>query len=489
MNKKQRNWMIAGIAAVVVIALVLVIANLRSQNSSTAAYQTTTVQRGTLTSSVEGTGTVRAELTANLAWQTGGQVDRVHVMIGDRVQEGDVLATLLQDSLTQSNLESNLVTAQENLAELTSPQSIANARLAVTSAEADLINAQYARNNLQYWENDAFIQDQYAKLVLAQDRLDRAQEAYNLANVGDTIDNPHEAQLYQALYDAQQAYNTASYYYNAYSHKPTQRSVDEAQATLDLAEAKLAEANAYLAALTGGDIPADTTGTSLLKLKQARLAVQTAQENLDATDITAPFDGTITQADAVTNAVVSTGTQAFRIDDLSNLVIDVQVVEIDVNSVKAGETATITFDAIPNKTYTGMVTQADISGTVAQNSVTFTVTVQLSDADELVRPGMAANVTILTNEVADALLIPSTAIFVDDTNQSFVYLVQGGMLTVVPITVGAVSDTATQVTGDALQEGDVIVLSFATTTTGNGFGFPMGRVGGGGGGETVVTNP
>ncbi len=176
----------------VIIALGLLIISIRAQasgnSSGTSAYQTTTVQHGTLTSTVEGTGTVASLLSANLNWSTGGQVDKVNALIGDQVKAGDVLATLLQDS-TQSTLESNLVTAQQNLAQLTSPEAIANAKLAVTTAETDVINAQAAVNNQQYWKNDALIQNYYASYVIAKANLDAAQTRYDNAHVGQYINN------------------------------------------------------------------------------------------------------------------------------------------------------------------------------------------------------------------------------------------------------------------------------------------------------------
>ncbi len=497
MSKKQKGWITAGVAAVVIIALGLLIATIRSQNSSssgTPAYQTTTVQRGTLTSTVEGTGTVGSMLSAILSWDTGGQVDMVNAVTGDQVKAGAVLATLLPDS-TQSTLESALVTAQENLAELTSPEAIANAKLAITTAETDVINAQTVLNNQQYWKNQALIQNYYANYVIAKDSLDKAQSAYDSLNVGDYINNANEANAYQRLYDAKQVYDTAQYYFSLYSQAPTQRQMDEAQANLDLAKATLNNAQIYLAALTGGAVPADATGSSLFKLNQDKLAVQTAQENLDALKLTAPFNGTITQVDAIPNAVVASGTQAFRIDDLSKLVIDVQVVEIDINHVQVGQSAEITFDAIPNKTYTGNVIKTDLAGTEAQNSVNFTVTVQLTDADALVKPGMAANVTIVTNKVENALLVPSTSIFSDTNGEQYVYLVQNGATVKVPVTVGAVSDSTTQVTNSTLKEGDTIVLSFtSSTSSGGGFGFFGGGgvrevAPGGGGASTNTSNP
>ncbi len=489
MSKKQKGWITAGVVLVVAIALVLLIVSLRSQGSAanaTTAYQTTTVQRGTLTSTVEGTGTVASLLSAAIKWTNSGQVDQVNVAIGDQVKSGAVLATLLPDA-TQSSLETALITAQENLAELTSPEAIANAKLAVTTAESDVINAQTALNNQTYWQNQALIENYYASYVIAQDNLAKAQTAYDNAKVGEYINNANEANAYQRLYTAQQAYDTAKYYWSLYSQKPTQRQLDQAQANLDLANATLTNAQNYLAALTGGTVPSDATGSDLLKFNQAKLAVLTAQQNLDNLKITAPFDGTITQEDVVPEAVVSAGTQAFEIDDLSKLVIDVQVVEIDINNVKVGQTSTITFDAIPNKTYTGKVLKTDLAGTESQNSVNFTVTVQLTDADALVKPGMAANVTIVTNKVDNALLVPSTSIFTDTNGGNYVLLVQNGATIRVPVTIGAVSDSTTQITSTGLKEGDIIVLSFASSSSSSGgFGFFGGgaRVvnGGGGGG-------
>jgi HlyD family secretion protein len=496
MSKSQKTWIAVGVSVVVIIAVVLVVASLRAQSasSSAASYQTTTVQVGTLTSSVEGSGSVASTQTANLSWTTDGQVDQVSAQIGSQVKAGDVLATLLQDAKTHSSLESSLVSAQESLAQLTSPEAIANAKLAVTTAQADVINAQYGVNNLKYWQNTALIQDQYANVVIAKANLDRAQNNYDNANVGEYINNADEATLYQSLYNAQLAYNAAENMFSTYSQKPTQRQVDAAQATLDLANATLTNARNYVTALTGGTLPADASGTALLQLKQAQLAVQTAQDNLDATTLTAPFDGTITQSNAIPGAIVSAGTQIFRIDNLSNLVVSVQVTEIDINGIKAGQPATITFNAIPNKTYTGKVVKTDLAGTVSQNSTNFAVTVQITDADAQIKPGMAANVTIVTNQVANALLIPSTSIFTDSSGQQYVYLIQNGTPTTVPVTVGAISDTTTQITGNSLKEGDTIVLSFASTTTSSGGGFGIGGLGGlgeitGGGGGNRGQQP
>jgi multidrug efflux pump subunit AcrA (membrane-fusion protein) len=171
------------------------------------------------------------------------------------------------------------------------------------------------------------------------------------------------------------------------------------------------------------------------------------------------------------------------------------VVEIDVNSVKAGQPATITFDAIPNKTYNGTVLKVDLAAASGSSTVSFNVTVKLSDADPQVKPGMTANVTITTNKVENALLIPSTSIFTDTNGQNYVYLIQNGTPTAVLVTVGATSSTSSQVTGNTLKEGDTIVLSFASTSSSSGStrGFGLGGFGGvvevGGGGGPSTSRP
>jgi HlyD family secretion protein len=376
--------------------------------------------------------------------------------------------------LTQSTLASNLVTAQENLAEMTSPEAIANAKLAVTTAQAELTNAQYALNNQQYWKNDALIQNYYANFVIAKANLDKAQTAYDNANVGQYINNSGEAALYQAFYNAQKAYDNAKYYYSVYSQKPTQRQVDEAQANLDLANATLKNAQIYLAVLTGGEIPADATGTALLQFVQAKLAVQIAQENLDAAKLTAPFNGTVTEVSGMVGDQVSPQTKAFRIDDLSQMKVDVQVSEVDINSVQVGQPVTLTFDAITGKGYTGKVGEVAQTGDSVQGAVNFTVTVVLTDTDKSVKPGMTAAVTITVKQVNNVLLVPNRAVRLVDS-QRIVYILRNGLPQQVKVTLGASSDTMSEVVSGDLKAGDLVILNPPS----NLFGNPGGGGGGG----------
>jgi HlyD family secretion protein len=480
-NTRARTWIFLVLAVVVVAVIGVLVINKRNSSTATIQYQTVKAAKGTLTATIGATGTVRSNQTAVMMWQNTATIGSVNVKPGDQIKAGDVLGSLLLAPVTQSTLASNLVTAQENLAELTSPEAIANAKLSVTAAQTDVTNAQTAVNNEQYWQNNALIQNYYAAFVIAKANLDKAQTAYDNAHVGQYINNANEANAYQSLYKAQQAYNTASYYYSLYSQKPTQTQLDKAQANLDLANATLKNAQIYLAALTGRAVPADATGTALLQLEQAKLAVQTAQENLDAAKLTAPFNGTVTEVSGMVGDQVSPGMNAFRIDDLSQMKVDVQVSEVDINSVQVGQPVTLTFDAISGKTYNGKVVEVAQAGDSVQGAVDFTVTVVLTDMDKSVKPGMTAAVTITVKQLNNVLLVPSRAVRLVN-NQLVVYVLRNGQAQEVNVTLGASSDTMSEVVSSNLKAGDLIILNppstLFTRPSGNGIGAGGGLGGG-----------
>jgi HlyD family secretion protein len=118
----------------------------------------------------------------------------------------------------------------------------------------------------------------------------------------------------------------------------------------------------------------------------------------------------------------------------------------------------VTFDAIPGVEYRGVVSEVALVGTSVQDVVDFIVTVELADPDEVVKPGMTAAVNIAVSQLEDVLLIPNRAVRVVDGNR-VVYILKDGQPTPVEITLGASSETSSQVIEGDLQEGDLVVLN------------------------------
>ncbi|HEX9090314.1 MAG TPA: efflux RND transporter periplasmic adaptor subunit [Anaerolineales bacterium] len=193
-----------------------------------------------------------------------------------------------------------------------------------------------------------------------------------------------------------------------------------------------------------------------LAAAQARL--QAAQITVDSRSLIAPFAGTITEVDIKPGDVVAPGSIAFRLDNLDRMLVDVLVSEVDINNVKVGQPVNLSFDAILDKQYKGTVNQVAPVGDILQGVVEFSVTVELTDADQNVKPGMTAAVNIVVEQIAESLLVPNRAVRLVN-GQRVVYILSNNQLQAVDVTLGASSDTQSQVIGGDLKAGDQIVLN------------------------------
>lgn len=112
-------------------------------------------------------------------------------------------------------------------------------------------------------------------------------------------------------------------------------------------------------------------------------------------------------------------TSAFSIASGDEMTLSVNVDEMDILSIEAGQKATVTFDAIENKEYEGEITSIDKNGTTSNGTTKYPVEITLTKEDSMMS-GMNASVTITTSEVTDALLVPAAAV-TEEGNTSYVY--------------------------------------------------------------------
>jgi HlyD family secretion protein len=427
--------------------------------SQTATLQTATARTGNLILEASGTGYLVAASETNAAFGIDGKLAELDVALGDKVEKGQLLA-----KLDDASLQYKLEEAQLALLELTSPESIANAKLAVTTAQANVTKAQIALNDVKNWNNASMIQDYYAKYVIAEANLARAQDTYNKVNVGEYINNQTEAQAYQALYNAQQAYNTAKYYYSLYSQKPTQRQLDEAQATLDLRNAELTNAQDYLGAVSGGDVPADATGSNLANLRQAQLAVKTAQENLDASTLYAPNAGTVMSLNVTVGETVSGNTTIMTIDDLSKATIQFYLDASDWTNAKVGYETSVSFDALTGQTFTGKVTEIMPGLVSVQGSSMIQGTAVLDKSvDEIGLPvGVQASIDVISGQATNAVLVPVEALHEVSTDTYTIFVMENGKPVLRSVVVGLKDDTYAEIKS-GLKAGEVVTTGVVET--------------------------
>ncbi len=164
----------------------------------------------------------------------------------------------------------------------------------------------------------------------------------------------------------------------------------------------------------------DTARTALASaeeaVRQAEAALEQATENLERTTIVAPISGRIVEKNAQEGEVVITGTMnnpgsvIAVLADLSEVLVEAEVGETEVVRVQVGQPADIRVDAIPDKTFHGSVAEIGSSASqragVATGIRYFTVKIGIHDPDQRLRPGMTAQVDIVTSEAQDVLSVP-----------------------------------------------------------------------------------
>lgn len=327
---------------------------LPSHQVSTSPLQTATVQTGSIVISASGTGALTTNSEFTLGFGGTGTLTELDVNVGDPVTAGEVLAKM-DDTSAQQGLQQ----AQLNLDALTGPEAVATAQQSLANAQKALSSAKYAYSVAQQGNRASAqtIAAQEAKVLLAKQALEQAQRHSN----GQPADSQTSAVALINLNNAQASYDSAVRTLNWYTGKPTAADQALLQSNIDLAQAQVASAQALVDALTGKTTAADQNApvsSDLLKLRQAQLDVQTAQTTVDDTVLKSPIDGTVLTVNATVGQSVS-GSSLITVADLSHPSLQVNFDETDLDQVQVGNPVNVTFDAYPNQTFTGKITQVE----------------------------------------------------------------------------------------------------------------------------------
>jgi len=151
-------------------------------------------------------------------------------------------------------------------------------------------------------------------------------------------------------------------------------------------------------------------------------------------------------------------------------VAEISLNEVDVAKIKVGQKATLTFDAVPDLTIAGVVSQVDLIGTVSQGVVNYGVKIMFDTQDERIKTGMSVSAAIVTDFKAGVLLVPNSAIKqgIDgpmvqvlngvkiDSNTANLGVTSKTLPETVTVQTGLANDTQTEIT-DGLKEGDQVV--------------------------------
>jgi HlyD family secretion protein len=240
------------------------------------------------------------------------------------------------------------------------------------------------------------------------------------------------------------------------------------QAELDRARAGLQTARANVSAIEE-------------RIGQARANVAAAHDTLSKTTMTAPMDGIVTALPveegevAVIGTMNNPGTKLLTIADMGVVEAVMEVDETDIPNVKVGQHATVTIDAYPNKTFSGVVTEVGSSpmerlgGTQSTEAINFEVKIQIENPPAGVRPGFSASADIITGTRNKALAIPIQALVVREKpapkgapktakpeDEEGVFVHEAGKVKFVPVKTDLSGESSIEIVS-GLKEGQEIV--------------------------------
>lgn len=148
-------------------------------------------------------------------------------------------------------------------------------------------------------------------------------------------------------------------------------------------------------------------------IQNTRATLQNNLTNLKYTKIISPIDGVVVSRAVdigqTVAATFQTPTLFTVAQDLNKMQIEVSVSEADIGKVKMGQKAAYTLDGYPNEKFDGTVTQVRLASTTVSNVVTYTVVVGVDNKKSILKPGMSANVSIITNRKDNTLCVDNAA--------------------------------------------------------------------------------
>lgn len=433
--------------------------------SQTANSQllTAPVERRTVPITFSANGTVKPDRTINLSPKTSGYLKQLLVQEGDRVRQGQIIAYMdnsnLQGQLTQSRAQ--LAQQEANLNKLINgnrSQDIAQAQAQLAEAEAKLQQLEVGNRPEEIAQAQAQLASAQAQLRQAEDDLRRNQSLLREGAIAQ-----------QTVVQKQSARDAA------------QAAVNQAQAALRLqqrgsrseevaqARAQVEQRRQALSLLQAGNRPEDIDAARA-QVEAARGALQTIQTQLNDTIIKAPFDGVVTKKYAdpgsfVTPTTAGSSSEGAASNSILTLAATNQVVayidEAKISRVKVGQPVKITADSLPDRTFTGTVTQVAAQATTTQNVTSFEVRVSLEPtAQQLLRSGMSVAAEFQVGQLSDAIMAPSAAIVRQPNGSTGVYVLdQDNKPAIKPIQIGTTVGDRTEIKS-GLTGNEQVLISF-----------------------------
>lgn len=332
----------------------------KAQEKTIKPVKVKTVETHTGTSSVRYSASIRPGSQVEVAFKVGGYVESIkhesgrHIQAGDTVSKGSMLAQLRQSDYVAKVNEARSQQGEARSSLETSSAQLKEAMTAVETSRAQLRDSEaaLARAGLDFQRAEALLATQ----SITKPDFDVAKERFEV--------------------------NKAKF--------------DAAKAQLAVAEAKVNTAKFQI-------------GAAESRVRTTEATVYTASIPLGDAQLRAPMSAVVIERKIEVGQLVSTGTPAFVLADLSSVKAAFGVPDLALQNFKLGDTLTMTTDAIPGTEFTGHISR--ISPAADQSSRVFDVEVTIPNLQGLLKPGMIASIAVNETSGSNAIpIVPLTSI-------------------------------------------------------------------------------
>ena len=436
-----------------------------SKTSTSTAYQTDKVRKGSISLSAVGSGTLITETSVDLGFETGGILAELNVQPGSQVKAGDVLAVLdgiseLEQTVTtkelalekaQSDLDDLLASAQKNLAQ---------ALLDVSNAQA---TEEWTKNHV-YEKGTQRCSDSTTYTYLMQYIYDSGD--YNTWSRHLTDGSGYGTSFIQENLNKYNKKMYESYENWKYCEGYTDNEILASQAEFDLAEANYQRTQIIYEDLKSnkGVDPA-AVALAQAKVTNAQNELKSAQTDLEGATIVAPMDGTVISVDYKVGETIKDLSDGINtvitLADLKHPVLKVYIDQVDMQNFQVNCKANVDFDALPNQTFTGMVT--DVYPTVTDDSGSDTLEgiVQLDDITSTLKQelplDLPAMVDVVCSEANNVLIVSVNAIYDAAGDNPYVYVLNAlGQPEKRDVKIGLINDSFAEIQS-GLSEGEQVI--------------------------------
>lgn len=415
-----------------------------------AVARLATVQVRDISHVFEATGSVEAPLSVSIAPKTTGRVEFIGVNEGDHVKKGQVLVRI-DSSQIEANVQEQLAAVAEAQYKLAQAQLTQNSNdisintqirqqvSSVKSAKADYdqalrsSEAQIASAKAGVRDAQAEVENAKAGVKSSQANLDNARTKYERTNslfkkefvsAQDVDDVKATVAVQEASLEVAQAKQKSAIAQEEEANQELNIADATAKANIEAARAKLVQANASLESARANTAQKTAYRQSISALKASLAAAQASLSNaraqLQDTVLISPLDGYVTKRYIDPGAIASPTQPIISVQFVKQVWVSLPVTEEVCSKIHLGQSAKLTFDTFPGSSFKAKVIQ--INPSADSENRQFTVRVILSNMNGLLKPGMFAHVSIETDRIHNATVVPREAIE-NDSNGEYVMTV------------------------------------------------------------------